>query len=247
MMNLRPPAVVLLLRRHRCRLVRRLLSSATSSSASSYVHPALSLRPSSGCGGRGWFCAEDLPAGTLVLRERPLAAAQATQDLPAAVARAVAKVPSLAEDLSLLQPPPSPEQPLGDKEHAARVCAVNATHALNADDFAPFSETLSSDPLALSLNPGGSSADGGDGTTTTRPRRSPGGVCLPVRRSLLNHSCEGNVATVYVGDGESLTCEVRTTANVPAGEEVRRRAMQCIRELLDAILSPPSIEFSHYS
>lgn len=194
---------------------------------------------SSPLGGKGWFATEDIQAGTLVMEEMPLAVAPKSQELPASVVRAVHASPRLLDDLSLLSPS-SVSHTRGSLDHAYDICAVNATHAVNVDDFAPFSEPILSfprlngsgrvqaDPLSLPLrylDKEGPLAVDELAVAMAVSRRSPGGVCLPIRRSLLNHSCIGNVATLYASDKDNFgssgfSCSVRTIVDVPKGTEL---------------------------
>ena len=82
--------------------------------------------------------------------------------------------------------------------HARAVCSVNATERVNVDDFLPLDKGgLLGDPLCLWAEGGGSL--GNDGAAAYA--RSPGGTSLPARRSLLNHSCRANTATLHLIGG----------------------------------------------
>ena len=217
--------------------MRRLFSSASSRRLWA-VCSSIALE-SSPLGGKGWFATEDIQAGTLVMEEMPLAVAPRSKELPASVVRAVHASPRLLDDLSLLSPS-SVSHTRGSLAHASDICAVNATHALNVDDFAPFSEPILSfprvngsgriqaDPLSLPLryiDKEGPLAEDELAVAMAVSRRSPGGVCLPIRRSLLNHSCVGNVATLYAFDKDDIgssgfSCSVRTIIDVPKGTEL---------------------------
>ena len=111
-------------------------------------------------------------------------------------------LPRLLDDLSLLSPS-SVSHTRGSLDHAHDICAVNATHAVNVDDFAPFSEPILSfprlngrgrvqaDPLSLPLRyldregPCNGRTYGGNGCFSSEPRWR----VLTNQAKSLNHSC----------------------------------------------------------
>lgn len=79
------------------------------------------------------------------------------------------------------------------QDHATKVCELNATDNSNLDALPS--------PIAF---------------CASSALKSPGGCSLPLRRSLFNHSCRGNVVTFHMG-GEVF---VRTIRGIDPGEEL---------------------------
>jgi hypothetical protein len=126
-----------------------------------------------------------------LIRETPIAVAKDSDKLPSAVYKACLTDDNLFEELKLLSPRSHENVPGAipggvpgtslTLEHAEKVCNVNATQRTNVDDVA----FNSFDAI---------SGEGGGG-------RSIVGSSLPTFRSLLNHSCAANTATLHLNGG----------------------------------------------
>jgi len=219
--------------------VKSRLGTRAARTLACWAHPNLVLTDL-GKRGKGFVATANIPAGALLIREAPLAVAANDEALPRAVVSACSAHGPLASYLALLSPRHATDGNETSDEarsaaHAAAVCRVNATCAVNIDDFAP---------LALSRAPGRNMEVPGDPLLfdltvagRTRFARSPGGSSLPTYRSLLNHSCRANTATLHhaglvevravedMRDGDEATAEYLAGLNLLQCTEGRRKLL----------------------